>query len=101
MNKKIVILTCTWIFMLFPIFSAYVVTSASGIEELTEPVYLEIAEYYDNRKAVVTVTADDWQQNTWQEFEAMSQMLAAKHIYYTGAIITNTANWTQIQYWLN
>ena len=76
-------------------------TFASGIEEMTEPVYVEIADYYDNRKAVVTVTADDWIDNTWQQFEDMSKILTEKRIYYTGAIITDLANWTQIQYWLN
>jgi len=84
---------------------------SKGIEILTvnqalnigkfEPEYVEIAEYYDNRKAVVTVTADDWWQSNWQKFETMNQMLTEKQIYYTGAIGTNLANWTQIQYWLN
>ena len=27
--------------------------------EIVEPEYLEIADYYDDRKAVVTVTGDD------------------------------------------
>jgi len=74
------------------------ITSASGTEELTEPVYVEIADYYDNRKAVVTVTADDWYNGTAQSFEDMSTMLVGKHIYYTGAVITGwSQDWNQIQ----
>jgi len=77
-------------------------TPASGTGELIEPVYVEIADYYDNRKAAVTVTADDWTDNTWQQFEAMSNMLTAKKMSFTGGVETRYyPNWTQIQHWLD
>lgn len=66
----------------------YMMASTSGIEEIIGPQYVEIADYYDNRKAVVTVTADYWYASTWKQFEDMSKMLIEKRIYYTGAIIT-------------
>jgi PKD repeat protein len=102
MNKKTILLIFTSIFLSSTILSMYMMTSTSGIGEIIEPQYLEIADYYDNRKAVVTITADDWYASTWQQFEDMSKMLTEKRIYYTGDIITDfSVNWTQIQYWLN
>ncbi|UCG37080.1 MAG: hypothetical protein JSV64_02060, partial [Candidatus Bathyarchaeota archaeon] len=72
--------------------------STSGGEELAEPVYVGIADYYDNRKAVVTVTADDWYGSTTQSFEDMNAMLVGRHIRYTGAVMTSSSpDWNQIQ----
>jgi len=82
-------------------------TSAFGIEELTEPVYVEIADYYDNRKAVVTLTADDWNNDYEQSFEDMCSVLTAKRIYHTVGIVTDDdilsgpLDWTKIQYWID
>ena len=42
----------------FPSNGLISVTSVFG--EVLEPTFVEIADYYDNRKAVVTVTGDDW-----------------------------------------
>ena len=70
--------------MSFTILALGMIISASGIEEPIEPVFVEVADYYDNLKAVVTVTADDWYASTTQSFENMSTMLVGKHIYYTG-----------------
>jgi PKD repeat protein len=101
MNKKFIALIFLSALMLLQPFSAYIMMPVSAIE-LTEAVYVGIADYYDNRKAVVTVTADDWQEGTDEYFENMSRMLAEKKIYYTGAINPGlNPNWTQIQYWLN
>jgi len=102
MNKRFVLLICASIFLLSTLLSVYTITSASGTEEIIEPEYIEIADYYDNRTAVVTVTADDWIGGTTAYFEDMSRMLTAKNIYFTGGIETSYhPNWTQIQYWLN
>ena len=100
-NRKSVFLLSVSIFLLSTILSVFMMTSTSGIEEITEPQYVEVAGYYDNRKAVVTVTADDWRDDAWQPFEDIGKMLTEKRIYYTGGIITKSVNWTQIQYWLN
>lgn len=102
MKKRIALLSCISIFLLSTILSVYTIAFAFGTEEITEPEYVEIADYYDNRTAVVTVTADDWYRGTWSWFEDMSRMLTSKHLYYTGGIITHySVNWTQIQYWLD
>ncbi|UCE28964.1 MAG: PKD domain-containing protein, partial [Candidatus Bathyarchaeota archaeon] len=102
MNRKTSFLVFLSAILLSTILVSVIVKSGSGTEGLTEPVYVGIADYYDDRKAVVTVTADDWYQGTWAKFEAMSRMLTTNQICYTGAIITGwTVNWTQIQYWLD
>jgi PKD repeat protein len=70
----------------------------------TEPTFDEIAEYYDNRKAVVTVTGDDW---GWYSainpyFDDFCEMLTSKNIYFTTGIVTNISpDWPQIQGWLD
>jgi hypothetical protein len=99
LKNTIFLLMCLFTLTLSTALAIGTMTPAYGTE--LEPEYVETADYYDNRKAVVTVTADDWRQFTWAKFEAMSRMLTTKHIHYTGSIITNTANWTQIQYWLD
>jgi len=53
MNKKTILLIFTSIFLSSTILSMYMMTSTSGIGEIIEPQYLEIADYYDNRKAVI------------------------------------------------
>jgi len=114
MRKNFVLLLFVSLFLLYMIPETQLVTLASANpEEIHEPIYSRFAEYYDNRKAVVTVTADDWDSSpsNWQGFENMSKMLSAKHIYFTGGIITDfnrawydlgtPPDWTQIQHWLD
>ncbi|UCE29729.1 MAG: hypothetical protein JSV85_03170, partial [Candidatus Bathyarchaeota archaeon] len=67
------LLMCLFILTLSTALAMDTITPTCGAE--VEPEYVEIADYYDNRKAVVTVTADDWRQFTWAKFEAMSRML--------------------------
>ena len=71
---------------------------------ISDPVYSGISDYYDNRKAVVTITADDWRSSTDTEFEDFNNMLVGKHLYYTGAVIIDRVDdeyWSQIQNFLN
>ena len=68
--------------------------------EVTEPTYAGTAEYYDNRKAVVTATLDDW-TGSGEKYEECLTMFTEKHIYHTGGIITARANWTNIQSWID
>ncbi|MBN1618453.1 PKD domain-containing protein, partial [Candidatus Dojkabacteria bacterium] len=71
---------------------------------VTEPVYSTISDYYDNRKAVVTVTADDWGSSTDSEFEDFNNMLVSKHLYYTAGLMTSYVDndyWSIIQDYLN
>jgi len=74
--------------------------------EVNEAIYSNIAEYYDNRRAVVTLTADDWNEYNNEYFEDMCSILTEKHIFHTVAIVTDhpiygRPNWTRIQYWLD
>jgi hypothetical protein len=100
MKNRTFPMVCT-AFVLFWMLNLHTTAAVFSLEGIIEPVYLEIADYYDNRQAVVTVTADDWSHATWSKFEAMGTMLSDKRVYYTGAIITDGANWTQIQHWLD
>jgi len=66
------------------------------------PVYEGIAQYYDNRKAAVTISFDDW-AGSGEKYEAGLAMLTRKRLYYTAGIITKATNinWTEIQRWLD
>lgn len=69
-----------------------------------EPVYIGIAKYYDNRKAVVTITLDDFVQNT-SAWQACLSTLTDNNLYYTIGVITNHSkidvDWKFLQYWLD
>ena len=65
MNKKLVFPVYVLAFFLFTILGTYMIVVSSAVEPTNEPVYFGISKYYDNRKAVVTVTADDWIDYTW------------------------------------
>ncbi len=102
MKMKFVFFAFISVFLLSAILETQFLTPVSASSEINEPVYYMIAEFYDNRKAVVTLTADDWNKYCEQAFEDMCSMLNAKKIYHTGGIITSQyPNWTQIQHWLN
>jgi hypothetical protein len=62
--------------------------------------YVGIAKYYDNRKSVVTSSHDDLKTNS-SAWEGCLSMLTRKKIYQTVGIITDSANWTYVQYWVN
>ena len=64
--------------------------------------YLGIPQYYDNRRAVVTVTLDDFMGNDTSSFVDANQILAAARIHYTVGIETATSpDWAAIQQLLN
>jgi len=66
------------------------------------PVYDGIAQYYDNRKAVVTISFDDW-TGSGEKYEAGLAMLTGKRLCHTAGVITRATNmnWTEIQRWLD
>jgi len=67
-----------------------------------EPIYTGIAPYYDNRKAVVTVSFDDW-TGSGAKYEDGLAMVTSKRLYHTAGLITGAPhiNWSNIQMWLN
>jgi hypothetical protein len=59
-------------------------------DNLIASKYSNIAEYYDNRKATVTSTNDDWDGNTVSltAFAAAISAFQSRHIWFTGCIVT-------------
>ena len=70
-------------------------------------VYQRICEYYDNRKAAVTSSADDWAdsgEKTWyqsdEEFQITCRQFRKYHLWLSCGIITqycNATTWQHIQ----
>lgn len=59
-----------------------------------------IAEYYDNRAAVVTVTGDDWSDSRKTAFETACAECRERSIWFTGGVITASCTaptWASIQ----
>jgi hypothetical protein len=60
------------------------------------PLYVGIPKYYDNRRAAVTITADDW--SDWvvsdinHSFGTLLDIFRSYHLYVTVGIITNANN---------
>ena len=90
MNRKVLLssflVSVLLLSAMFGILSVRVVAADSGE---TEPVYVEIAKYYDNRKCVVTSTDDDFGAFNISYNEKCLSMLTEKKIYPAVAIITN------------
>jgi peptidoglycan/xylan/chitin deacetylase (PgdA/CDA1 family) len=64
--------------------------------------YIGVSVYYDNRRAAVTVTLDDWNATSNNAFVAASQILSDAQVHYTAGIITyGYPNWDHIQQWLD
>ena len=63
--------------------------------------YMRMSEYYDNREAVVTVTADDWADYSNAKFIQACQNFRSYNLWYSVAIITgwisNQNTWDDIQ----
>ncbi|HTY60396.1 MAG TPA: T9SS type A sorting domain-containing protein [Bacteroidota bacterium] len=78
-------------------------------DSLDSPVpvrYLGISRYYDNRRAAVTVTADDWSDWTAAWYNALLGIFRRHGLYVTAGIITGGGNttrstWLAIQNQLN
>ena len=65
-------------------------------------VFSGIPQYYDQRKAAVTVSLDDWGQATNNEFNTSATILSQNQIHFTAGIITGyNPDWSLIQSWLN
>jgi hypothetical protein len=60
-----------------------------------EPLYRGISKYYDNRRAAVIVTADDWSDWVDVRFIALTQIFRSYGLYLTIGVISNSANCSQ------
>lgn len=70
------------------------------------PRYLGISKYYDNRRAAVTVTADDWADWTEGWYPPLLGIFRRHGLYVTAGVITGVGNisrftWLGIQNELN
>jgi hypothetical protein len=57
-------------------------------DSLIESSYLGISDYYDNRKAVVTATDDDWDGYYTDQVNAAIDAYQARGIWFTGGLTT-------------
>ena len=74
------------------------ITESDG--EDVETVYMEICEYYDNRKATAVITADDWNNATHPSFNVLCNMSREAGVWLTVGVITNWNGppvWSDIQ----
>ena len=73
----------------------------NNINENTNAPFKRISEYYDNRKAAVTVTADDWAEYSNEKFIEACQNFRSFNLWYSVGIITRWINdqntWNAIQ----
>ena len=61
--------------------------------------YIRMCEYYDNRKAAVTITGDDWANWSNEKFIQSCQNFRSFNLWYSVAVITNLyqSTWDDIQ----
>mgnify|MGYP001399277874 CR=1 FL=1 len=63
--------------------------------------YIGTSSYYDNRKAVVTITGDDWADYCNEKFVQSCQNFRSYNLWYSVAVITgsgwNQNSWEDIQ----
>ena len=73
----------------------------NNINENTNAPFKRISEYYDNRRAAVTVTADDWADYSNKKFIEACQNFRSYNLWYSVGIITRWINdqntWNAIQ----
>ena len=73
----------------------------NNINENTNAPFKRISEYYDNRRAAVTVTADDWADYSNEKFIEACQNFRSYNLWYSVGIITRWINdqntWNAIQ----
>ena len=72
--------------------------------ETIRPVYEKVTQYYDNRKAVVVATADDWADFTKNEFTTAIANFRSRQMWLSAGIITGwttTPTWQAIQTEIN
>lgn len=66
--------------------------------------YVGMPAYYDDRKAAVTLSIDDWQPPDEQYFVDAATILSGKNLHFSVAVITNPnnpPNWNLLQQWVN
>ncbi len=59
-------------------------------------VYQGMSKYYDNRKAVVTISCDDWEDWTYDDISPLMYMFRSRGLYLTAGIITAGAYCSRI-----
>ena len=73
----------------------------NNINENIHISFKRISQYYDNRQAAVTVTADDWADYSNEKFIQACQNFRSYNLWYSVAIITrwidNQSTWNDIQ----
>jgi hypothetical protein len=75
------------------------ITDASG--QAVTSQYLAICPYYDNRRAAVTISADDWEADFDEYFRYALSIFRGYHLWVSAGIITQaywdstTWNWIQ------
>jgi hypothetical protein len=67
-------------------------------ENYLDMEYLGTSEYYDNRKAVVTITADDWADYCNLKFIQACINFRSYNLWYSVAVITGS-NWLSNNSW--
>ena len=101
MNRKVVLTFFMSVLLLLVALGTSFVAPVATDPITAEPIYVGIAEYYDNRKCVVTSTVDEFflAKNS---MEQCLNMYTKKKIYHTVATVTNrTPEWSFAQYWLD
>jgi hypothetical protein len=66
--------------------------------------YAGITKYYDNRKAAVTITADDWLDDYNSLFPPLLDLFRSYGLYVTAGVVTkasNSSTWNEIQNQVN
>ena len=73
----------------------------NNIDENVNALFIGACEYYDNRQAVVTITADDWADYCNEKFVQACQNFRSYNLWYSVAVITgwiwNQETWDDIQ----
>ena len=72
---------------------------ANSTHENVNITYTRMCKYYDNRKAAVTITGDDWADWNNDNFIQSCQNFRSLNLWYSVAVITNSyqSNWDDIQ----
>jgi len=73
----------------------------NNINEKIDISFKRISKHYDNRRAAVTVTADDWADYSNEKFIQACQNFRSYNLWYSVAIVTrwidNQSTWNDIQ----
>lgn len=61
--------------------------------------FISLAQYYDNRKAVVTITADDWADWSDSMWDPLLTLFRNRRLFVTVGIISDSAEWCSLSTW--